>query len=123
MCQSQRPVHGAGAIAAHPSVDRLRRVTTAVLLAAVLVAACGQGAWGGPFADDFNRPDNTYLGQEWVEQAYDWSIVAGGTRSSVADVPALMTLCEFKYDDPLCGGHRSVHGRPGSHVCRAGPSV
>ena len=76
------------------------RLVAAALLGVTMVALGGRGASGAPFVDDFNRPDNSYLGQEWIEQAYDWSIVAGGACSSIADVPALMTLTEFRFEDP-----------------------
>jgi len=72
----------------------------------VAVALWGGGLLAGPipggtfFADGFDRPDSTDMGEFWTEQWSDWQIEDGHARSAAGPNCALMTVDGFESTDP-----------------------
>ena len=80
-----------------------RGVRAAATAAAALVMALAAGAAaGGIIVDDFNRPDGSYLGPDWIERFSDFRIENNEVRTLPGDTsqsPALATLVGFEAAD------------------------
>ena len=74
----------------------------AMAAAAVAVALAAGPAAGGIIVDDFNRPDGSYLGPNWIERFSDFRIENYEARTLAGDTPqspALATLVGFEAAD------------------------
>ncbi|MFC1708212.1 PEP-CTERM sorting domain-containing protein, partial [Planctomycetota bacterium] len=70
--------------------DRMKTYILRFVAVTMAIVTLFTVAWAATLLDDFERPNSSYLGPDWVEQAGDWQIVDGEAVNPAPGI-ALMT--------------------------------